>query len=133
MTRYLLDTNHLSEAIRRRTTLRYRLQHAQKSGHVFGTCVPALGELETGILQTHDPAEYRRRLRALLAILRVWPLDVTTARLFGEVHQELRGKGRVASQVDMFLAAMCRQMNLVLLSTDTDFDALPDIHHESWV
>lgn len=37
------------------------------------------------------------------------------------------------SQVDMLLAALCRHMNLILLSTDTDFDALPDIERENWL
>ena len=31
------------------------------------------------------------------------------------------------------LAALCRQMNLTLLTTDRDFEALPDIRVENWV
>jgi len=49
---YLLDTNHLSEAIRPVSAIRTRLRKERLAGHVFGTCVPALGELETGIQQT---------------------------------------------------------------------------------
>jgi predicted nucleic acid-binding protein len=33
----------------------------------------------------------------------------------------------------MMLAAMARQMKLVLLTTDRDFEALPDVRTENWV
>jgi predicted nucleic acid-binding protein len=46
---------------------------------------------------------------------------------------ELRAKGRVLSQVDMTLAALARRMQLVLLTTDRDFEALPDVQVENWV
>ena len=37
------------------------------------------------------------------------------------------------SQVDMTLAAMIRQSNWVLLTSDQDFDALPDVRKENWL
>jgi predicted nucleic acid-binding protein len=33
----------------------------------------------------------------------------------------------------MMLAALARRMNLTLLTTDRDFDALPDLRREDWV
>ncbi len=36
------------------------------------------------------------------------------------------------SQIDMMLASLAEQMNLVLISTDSDFDALPHIPREDW-
>src|SRR5262245_22211585 len=131
MNRYLLDTNHVSEAIRPKSELRPKLHEARKNGHILGTCVPALGEIEAGILQTADPDGYRRRLRQLRTQVRLWPLEEPIARQFGEFFIELRRQGKVISQVDLILAALCRHMNLILLSTDTDFDALPDIRREN--
>jgi predicted nucleic acid-binding protein len=32
----------------------------------------------------------------------------------------------------MMLAALCRQRDLTLLTTDRDFEALPDISVENW-
>jgi len=31
------------------------------------------------------------------------------------------------------LAALCRQQRLILLTTDRDFEALPDIRVENWL
>jgi predicted nucleic acid-binding protein len=133
MSWYLLDTNHLSEAIRPISLLRERLRRARLDGHVFGLCVPVLCELEAGIVQTADPADYRRRLRRSMSLFRLWPLDATVARIYGEYFISLRRRGRALSQVDIMVAALCRHMDLTLLSTDSDFDSLPDIHRENWL
>jgi predicted nucleic acid-binding protein len=66
-------------------------------------------------------------------MLRLWPLDADTARLYGEVFNELRRRRRVLSQVDMMAAALARQHRLGILTTDGDFAALPDLKVENWV
>ena len=60
MTRYLLDTNHLSRAIRRVSVLRDRIGQHRLRGDRFATCVPILCELEVGIQQTHSIKENHR-------------------------------------------------------------------------
>jgi hypothetical protein len=70
---HLLDTNHMSAAIRQVSPVRDRIDQAHRAGSRFATCVPVLCELEVGIQQTADPDAYRRRLRHLLGIVRVWP------------------------------------------------------------
>ncbi len=130
---YLLDCNHLSVALSKVSALRDRMHQERKAGHRFATCFPVLCELEAGIQQTAKPAEYRRRLGQLLPHVRLWPLDADSARLFGEVFNELRQKGRALSQVDMMLAALARQHKAVVLSSDRDFEALPDLRVEKWI
>jgi tRNA(fMet)-specific endonuclease VapC len=99
----------------------------------FGTCVPVLCEIEAGVQQVSRPDEYRDNLRRLFRYVSVWPLDLETARLYGEFHQRLRKKGRVLSQVDTMIAALAYQMGLRVLTTDRDFEALPEIHRENWL
>jgi tRNA(fMet)-specific endonuclease VapC len=67
-----------------------------------------------------------------MAHIRVWPIDQTIVVSYGEIHEELRRRGRVLSQVDMMLASLARVMNLTILTTDRDFEALPDIRTEDW-
>src|SRR5437588_8928426 len=95
--RFLLDTNHLSPAIHPVSPLRDRLRQANRRGQVFGTCVPVLCELETGVQQTDDPEGCRRALNNVLGFVRVWPLDISLARRFGELFTELRHRGRALS------------------------------------
>jgi tRNA(fMet)-specific endonuclease VapC len=63
----------------------------------------------------------------------MWPVDTQTARHYGAVYLELRRQGRVLSQVDMMLAALARQHDITVLTTDRDFEALADIKVENWV
>lgn len=133
MADYLLDCNHLSAAIRKVSTVRDLIQRARQAGDRFITCVPVLCELEAGIQQTAKPADHRRRLTQLLRHVRVWGLDQQTARLYGEAFNELQRQGRALSQVDIMLAAVARQHKLIVLTTDSDFDALPDIRCQNWV
>jgi tRNA(fMet)-specific endonuclease VapC len=72
-------------------------------------------------------------LRQLLGHVRIWPIDHDVARRYGEVYLELRRKGRALSHVDMTLAALARMMKLTLLTSDRDFEALPDIRTENWL
>lgn len=133
MPEYLLDCNHLSAALRKVSPVRERIQLGRKAGHRFVSCYPVLCELEVGIHQTAKPDDNRRRLSQLLHHVRLWPLDAETSRLYGAVYIELRGMGRVLSQVDMILAAMARQHKLIVLTTDQDFSALSDLQVENWV
>jgi tRNA(fMet)-specific endonuclease VapC len=133
MTRYLLDTNHLSEGLRRVSIVRDRMQQLQRRSATFGTCGPALCELLVGILQRRDAAATRRRLEVLLQVVRLWPVSLETADQYGKVYLELQKVGKALSQVDMILAAMSRKEQLTLLTTDQDFQALPDIRIENWL
>jgi predicted nucleic acid-binding protein len=72
---FLLDTNHLSSAMRPGSALRERLQWFRERGAAVGTCVPALCELEVGVQQVRDPATYRKVLARFLSRLRIWDLD----------------------------------------------------------
>jgi len=128
----LLDCNHLSAALRKVSPVRDRIHQERKTGRRFITCHPVLCELEAGIQQTAQPEDYRRRLGHLLRHVRLWSLDADTARLYGEVFNELRRQGRALSQVDMMLAALARQHQLTILTTDRDFEALPDLRIENW-
>jgi predicted nucleic acid-binding protein len=133
MTGYLVDTNHLSAAVNPVSPLRERIYQAHQAGVKLGTCVPVLCELEVGIQQSGRTDSFRRQLRQLLKRVRLWPLDLEVARLYGEIFHDLRHRGRVLSQVDMMLAALAKLKNLTLLTADQDFAALPEICTENWV
>ena len=99
----------------------------------IGVCVPALCELQVGAQRVQRSAEYQKALNRLLAQLRVWPLNAETATLYGEIYHLLRERGRVLSRVDIMQAALARQMGFTLLTSDRDFEALPEIARENWL
>jgi tRNA(fMet)-specific endonuclease VapC len=132
MPAYLLDTNHVGMAVNRASTEGQRIFEARLRGMRLGTCLPVLCEIEAGLRQVRHKAKYRRDLNHLLLQLRLWPIDLKTTRLYGEVYMELPRLGRVLSQVDIMVAALARQMKLTILTIDRDFAALPDIRTDDW-
>ena len=80
MARYLLDTNHLGAALDGRSSFRERLYQPLHAGNRFGTCIPVLCELETGIYQTRRRDRNRQILAMLLRQIRIWPLEPRIAR-----------------------------------------------------
>ena len=133
MAKYLLDTNHLSAAVDDRNGVRQKLHELHRGGSIFATCVPVLCELETGFHVTRRRDHNRMLLKRLLGHVRIWPLEPTIATVYAEIFHELRATGRVLSQVDMTLAAICRTQKTILLTSDRDFEALPDIPTENWL
>lgn len=133
MKRYLLDTNHLGEAIGQVSVVRDRLQQMYRQGAIFGTCGPVLCELMLGVVMHKDADKLRIRLNNILGLVRLWPTDLSIADKYSTVYHELKSSGRALSQVDIILAAMVRQMKATLLTTDRDFEALPDIKTENWI
>ncbi len=127
-----MDTNHLGMAVRPGSVVCRRVDAARQTGAKFGTCTPVLCELEVGVQQVQDPVRYRRGLRQLLRAVRIWPLDQATAELYGELYHELKQKGRVLSQVDLMVAALSRQLQATVLTTDRDFEALSHIRFDDW-
>lgn len=130
---YLLDTNHIGNAVTPGSVVRQRIAELCGRGLKVGTCVPMLCEIEAGIQQVRQPEAYRLNLARLLRQVRVWPIDGATARLYGAIHHDLKKRGRVLSQVDMMLAALALQMRLTLVTSDQDFTALPDVPAENWL
>ena len=132
MPAYLLDTNHVGMAVDRASVVGQRIFEARLAGIRLGTCLPVLCEIEAGLRQDRHKMKYRRDLNHLLLQLRLWPVDLKTARFYGDLYMELRRRGRVLSQVDIMVAALARQMKLTILTTDLDFEALPDIRTADW-
>lgn len=129
----LLDTNHVGHAVRRGSVVLDRINVEQRIGSRIGTCVPVLCEIESGRLNVAQPEVYRRRLHVLLTKILIWPLTQATADHFGEIDQDLRRRGRTLSQIDIMLAALCRELDLTLVTTDKDFAALPWLKTENWI
>jgi predicted nucleic acid-binding protein len=130
---YLLDTNHVGHAVTPSSIVRQQISKLRTGGAKIGTCVPVLCEIEAGIQQVNEPDRYRSNLEYLLRQVRIWPIDKLTAQLYGVIYHDLKKRGRVLSQVDIMLAALSRQMNLALVTSDKDFSAISGLAVENWL
>lgn len=133
MAGYLLDTNHMSEAVKPVSRVRDRIAQARRRGIRCGTCFPVLCEIEAGIQDVHQPERYRRSLMRLLDLLSIWPMEPSVATTYGELHSKMRRQGRVLSTVDLMLAALALHDGRTLLTADRDFEAIPEVKTENWL
>lgn len=133
MTRYLLDTNHLSAYLDRHPALERRVDERLLAGDRFGIALPVLCEYRAGIAIGTRFQRNLARLTAALEVFRLWPCDHATAAEFGSLFQELRASGRMLSQFDLLIAAVVRQHGLILPTADGDFRDVPRIDCENWL
>ncbi len=133
MNRYLLDTNHLSAYLDRRTALPDRIETGLRAGDRFGISLAVHCEYSAGIRLSKRFAKNLTRFQTALGMLRIWPTDEHTAAEFAEIYFELRSQGRMLSQFDMLIAAVARQYRLTLLTADADFSSVQRIHIENWI
>ena len=133
MTRYLLDTNHLSHAIGKISPLRDRIRQSRRQGNKFITTWLNLYELEVGIVQTKNPVSCHRNLKTLLKEVQLRPLDWDLMSTFGQMHLLAKNRGCALSFVDKLVAALAMHENAIILTADTDFQGLKEIQTENWL
>jgi predicted nucleic acid-binding protein len=95
--------------------------------------VPVLCEVDAGLAVKIEHERCWTLMRRAASFVRIWPLEPTIAQVFGDLFVELKMKGRVLSHVDLSLAALAKLQKLVLLTTDRDFEAMPDLARENWL
>ena len=132
MAGFLLDTNHVGMAVKPASLVAQRVLEARRAGARLGTCLPVLCEIEVGLRQVRHKSTYRRELNHLLREIRLWPIDLKTTEIYGDIHMQLRRRGRILSQVDIMIAALAKQMKLTILTTDRDFEGVPEIRTADW-
>jgi predicted nucleic acid-binding protein len=133
MARYLLDTNHLSPLISVGHPLRQRVLVQLRQGDDFALPVPALTELLYGIHLTPRAVQNLAEWQRLRHSLGVYPINQYEAEQAAELQISLRRRGWQLATVDALIAAVALHHNLVLLTTDGDFAAVPGLEYENWL
>lgn len=94
--------------------------------------VIALGEYRFGIAQSRHRSEYERWLVELLRVARVLELDAETADSYAALRLQLKQAGTPIPSNDAWIAALCRQHALPLLSRDRHFDLVKGLKRLAW-
>jgi predicted nucleic acid-binding protein len=94
--------------------------------------VIVLGEFRYGITHSRRHREYEAWLEEYLPAFRVLEVTVETAVEYARLRSELRHVGRPIPANDIWIAALCRQHNLPLLSRDAHFDHVKRLHRRAW-
>jgi tRNA(fMet)-specific endonuclease VapC len=91
-----------------------------------------LGEYRYGIAQSRNRASYERWLQGLLQDCLVLDINEPTTHQYADLSIELKRIGKPIPTNDLWIAALCRQHSLPLLSRDRHFDAVPGNKRIGW-
>jgi predicted nucleic acid-binding protein len=77
-------------------------------------------------------ATYENWLAGLLRDCVVLDINEPTIQQYGEITLELKRKGKPIPTNDLWVAALCRQHSLPLLSRDRHFDLVTGLKRMGW-
>ena len=124
----ILDTNGLSALAEGEPRLEPILRKATQ----IAVPVIVLGEYRYGIQQSRGRQRYEHWLVEYLAKFRVLNVDEQTTTSYAAVRGELKRAGTPIPSNDVWIAALCRQHSLPVLSRDRHFDLVPDLRRIDW-
>lgn len=124
----ILDANALSAAADGDRAVVALLGRAER----LAIPVIVLGEYRHGIGQSRNRAIYESWLRELLNDCLVFDVNEPTTRHYADIVAELKRKGKPIPTNDVWIAAMCRQHSMPLLSRDRHFDLVEGNERVGW-
>jgi tRNA(fMet)-specific endonuclease VapC len=124
----IVDTNALSAAADDDPDVVDILGRAQQ----MAIPVIVLGEYRYGIAQSRKRVSYENWLTGLLRDSLVLDINEPTTQHYAEIVLELKRLGKPIPTNDLWIAALCRQHSLPLLSRDPHFDLVPGTKRIGW-
>ncbi len=124
----ILDTNALSAAADEDPAVISVVANADE----IALPVIVLGEYRYGLAQSRNRSGYESWLAGLLNDCIVLDINEATTHHYADINLELRRIGKPIPTNDLWIAALCRQHSLPLLSRDRHFDLVPGNKRIDW-
>jgi len=124
----ILDTNGVSALAKGESALESILRKANR----VAIPVIVLGEYRYGISRSREQKRYEEWLTEYLPKFLILDIDERTAVPYAAIRSELKRAGTPIPSNDIWIAALCRQHSLPLLTRDRHFDAVPGIRRIAW-
>jgi len=120
--KYLLDTNIVIAIFADEAGIKTKLTQAEE---VFLPSITA-GELYCGAKKSGRAQANLDRIDEFIAGSTVLGCDAETAKIYGDIKNKLRLKGRPLPENDIWIAALALQYHLVLVTRDAHFQEIED-------
>ena len=124
----IVDTNALSAFADGEPGVLAEIGKAQR----IAVPVIVLGEFNFGIAQSRGRREYQAWINETLGLSQFLDVTSDTAAKYAEVRLELKRSGTPIPSNDLWIAALCRQHSLPLLSQDRHFDSVRGLRRVGW-
>ena len=127
---YLLDTNTVSQLIKRHPQVTQRLLAAP----MHKICISAItaGELAFGLAKRPQALALKAAVDEFLRRVEVLPWDEAVAQTYGTLRAQLQSQGTPLAALDMQIAAHALHLKATLVSSDRAFDQVTDLLMEDW-
>jgi tRNA(fMet)-specific endonuclease VapC len=128
---YLLDTNAISDLIVEHSGIVRQVEVHRINRDVMAVCQPVYYELLRGLIRTKATKKLSILRNRLLPQFDWLPLQdedwIQAAQFWSDAIQV----GKQLSDMDFLIAAIAHRLDAVIVSSDTDFDALP-VKRDNW-
>lgn len=125
----ILDTNALSAIAEGDLSLLTLLTQTSREIEIP---VVVLGEYRFGIAQSRQREDYQLWLENFLSSCTVLDVNEETSRHYAVIALELKKAGKPIPSNDLWIAALCRQYHVPVVSRDRHFDAVSRIERLEW-
>ena len=126
--RYLLDTNIIIGMFAGDRTIREKVQN---TGKLF-LASPVIGELYYGARKSNRVIENLARVDSLIRQFPLYSCGLETTQWFGIIKNQLRLKGYLIPDNDIWIAAIAMQHDLILVTRDSHFHEVESLQTERW-
>ena len=124
----ILDTNALSAVAEADAGAVLEFGQARR----IAIPVIVLGEYRYGIGQSRHRAAYEQWIEKNLPTCQILDVSEETATQYADIRLELRRSGTPIPSNDIWIAALCRQYSLPILSQDRHFDLVSGVIRVGW-
>ena len=124
----ILDTNGLSAMVEGETSLEPVLRKAEH----LAIPVIVIGEYRYGIWHSRNRQHYQQWLQEYLPKFRILDIEDRTTVSYAAIRTEIKKAGTPIPSNDVWIAALCRQHSLPIISRDRHFDLVPGIKRIQW-
>jgi len=94
--------------------------------------VIVIGEYLFGISQSRQRIGYERWMNGFVGASRTLEITAETAAMYAEIRSEVKRSGTPIPSNDVWIAALCREHAMPLLSKDRHFDVVKGIRRIEW-
>jgi tRNA(fMet)-specific endonuclease VapC len=125
----LIDTNIAIALMRRDAAV---LKALPSTIETFVSVV-TIGELYFGAFKSVRQMENLEVLQDFQNQFETILVTEDTARIYGTIKGQLRGKGRPIPENDIWIAAVAKENDLILASRDAHFDFVEGLQRATWI
>lgn len=131
-TRYLLDTNILSDLIRHPQGMVAQRIAVVGEAAVCTSIIVAC-ELRFGAMKKNSP-RLTERVNVIIAAMDVLPFDAPADQAYAEIRQHLAACGKPIGPNDLLIASHALALNAILVTANVDeFSRVPGLIVHNWL